>query len=370
MTHDSARRDVVVVGAGTAGLVAADVLTRAGRTVTVLEARDRVGGRAHTVETAFGPVDLGASWFWPGEPLVQALVAELDIPTFAQYLVGDAVFEPVGSQVQRLRGNPIDVPSGRLAPGAQDLCRRLADRLPPGTVRLGDPVGTVSLTEHGVVVESTRGAVAAGAVVIAVPPPLAVEQISFVPALPDRVRDSAESIAVWMGSTVKAVAVFDRPFWRDAGLSGSAVSHQGPFQELHDHSGPDGAPSALFGFAPAGRFTGIDIPAITESFGAQLIRMFGPAAAAPLHLQVTDWSRERFTTPRVPAPHASSAGFGAPALGEPVGGRIHWACTETATEHAGHLEGAIGAGTNAAHAILRSSDRDHPPNLSVLHSSQ
>jgi monoamine oxidase len=358
VTHDGSadrpdHRDVVVIGAGTAGLAAANLLSGAGRSVTVLEARDRVGGRAHTVATPHGPVDLGASWFWPGERLVGSLAAELGLGTFAQHLAGDAVFEPVGTGPQRLAGNPIDVPSGRFVRGAQELCRRLADRLPVGVLRLEEPVSAVTLTGPGVRVEHRSGVLTAADVVLAVPPPLAVEQIRFVPPLPEGVRSSAESIAVWMGGTVKAVAVFEHPFWRAVGMSGSAVSHQGPFQELHDHSGPDGAPAAIFGFAPADRFAGIGTPEVAAAFGAQLVRLFGPAAEDPLHVHVTDWSRERFTTPRTPARHATSAGFGAPALQIPVGGRIHWASTETATTHAGHLEGALDAGMAAARAILR-----------------
>jgi monoamine oxidase len=55
--------DVVVVGAGAAGLAAAKALVRAGRTVTVLEAMDRIGGRAWTETTTFGfPFDRGCAW--------------------------------------------------------------------------------------------------------------------------------------------------------------------------------------------------------------------------------------------------------------------------------------------------------------------
>ena len=53
---------VVVVGAGIAGLAAASRLRRAGIACVVLEARDRVGGRLHTVDLAGVPVDLGGSW--------------------------------------------------------------------------------------------------------------------------------------------------------------------------------------------------------------------------------------------------------------------------------------------------------------------
>lgn len=53
---------VIVIGAGLAGLAAARALVAAGREVTVVEGRDRIGGRAHTVPFAGGAADLGASW--------------------------------------------------------------------------------------------------------------------------------------------------------------------------------------------------------------------------------------------------------------------------------------------------------------------
>jgi phytoene dehydrogenase-like protein len=57
---------VVVIGAGVAGLVVARALHRAGVSVEVLDGRDRIGGRTHTVMLAGAPVDLGASWVHPG----------------------------------------------------------------------------------------------------------------------------------------------------------------------------------------------------------------------------------------------------------------------------------------------------------------
>src|SRR5271169_1277728 len=63
MSEPAVDADVVVVGAGAAGLAAARRLGERGLRALVLEARDRIGGRAHTVITATGyPVDLGCGW--------------------------------------------------------------------------------------------------------------------------------------------------------------------------------------------------------------------------------------------------------------------------------------------------------------------
>ncbi|OII21741.1 amine oxidase [Curtobacterium sp. MCBA15_016] len=69
--------DVVVIGAGVAGLVAARVLAGAGRRVVVLEARDRIGGRVHTDRTDGHVTDLGASWIHGVEdnPVADAVAA-------------------------------------------------------------------------------------------------------------------------------------------------------------------------------------------------------------------------------------------------------------------------------------------------------
>ncbi len=136
---------VIVVGAGASGLRVADLLVERGVQVTVFEARDRVGGRLLSVPSGPGRLDMGATWFWSGEPDVLALVRREGLATFDQHITGDMVFQSRGA-IQRLRGNQMGVPSIRLVAGLQSLAEALADRLPPGTVRLNEAVRAVAPT--------------------------------------------------------------------------------------------------------------------------------------------------------------------------------------------------------------------------------
>ncbi len=89
--------DVVVVGAGFAGLAAARELTRQGHEVLVFEGRDRVGGRSFTGRVAGVPADMGGSFIGPTQDAVLALAAELGIPTTPTHRDGRNVIQWRGS---------------------------------------------------------------------------------------------------------------------------------------------------------------------------------------------------------------------------------------------------------------------------------
>ena len=84
--------DYCVVGAGFAGLTAALRLKQAGRSVALLEARDRVGGRTFTVTRDDGVwIDRGGAWVGPGHDRIYALMSEYSVPEYKQHNDGDAM---------------------------------------------------------------------------------------------------------------------------------------------------------------------------------------------------------------------------------------------------------------------------------------
>ena len=91
--------DVVVVGAGIAGLVAARKLRQAGRSVVVVEARNRVGGRTlnHGIR-GDEVVELGGQWVGPTQERVLSLISQLDLETFKTYIEGENVYARGGSR--------------------------------------------------------------------------------------------------------------------------------------------------------------------------------------------------------------------------------------------------------------------------------
>jgi monoamine oxidase len=124
--------DVVVVGAGIAGLVAARDLAAAGRSVLVLEARDRVGGRTlnEPLERG-GVVEVGGQWIGPGQDKVAALARSLGLETHPTHVQGENVLELDGKLV-RYRGTIPRISPVVLADIAQAQWRldRLAKRVP------------------------------------------------------------------------------------------------------------------------------------------------------------------------------------------------------------------------------------------------
>jgi monoamine oxidase len=254
---------VAVVGAGLAGLAAADALATAGIEPVVLEARDRVGGRVHSRELDNGAVvEMGAEFILPGctavletaerfglglwdkgmrygrrdprgvtvpEGAVEAAVATIDAALAGS---GVATGETVSDLLDRLElddgarqailaraevsaaasadvvpaselallARVSDLPAPGIAGGNQRLAEALAAAIGNAAIHPGDPARAIATTADGIVVRTEDGELAADACIVAVPASV-IGRIAFDPPLPEPV--SAALAAVTYGHAAK-----------------------------------------------------------------------------------------------------------------------------------------------------------------------
>ena len=344
--------------------MAAVGLHEAGLEVVVVEARPRVGGRLMTVVAEqFGPgayFDVGGTWTWSDQPEVRALVDELGVERFAQDRQGLVVVDSgAGMEPERIDLPPPEPGEWRFAGGAQQVCERLAGRLPVEALRPGTRVSVVTARTEGLAVEivDPEGHIEemhASCMVLAIPPRLAVQDISFTPDLPEALDRLLRSTPTWMGNALKCVAVYESPFWKAAGLSGTALSSSGPLVEVHDASCPEGDVAALWGFvSPDHAFRDLAPDVRIEAALDQLARMFGPQAAEPVGYFERDWSGDPNTNDEIVWVDGPLVDYGHPLFGQThLENRLVWAGAETVAEGGGHMEGAVRSGRRATELVL------------------
>ncbi len=452
------RADVVVIGAGFAGLTAAREVVRSGRSVVVLESRDRVGGRVLNAPITGGEiVEVGGQWIGPTQDRIAALAAELGVGTFKTYNEGQNVYfregrkqrfdssgpfgpvppDPgvveVANVLRDLNEKALEVPrdapqtapraaeydgqtfetyklantvspgarflldvgiqavfaceprdvsmlfvlfyiiaagnestpgtferlinvtggaqESRLVGGSQRLPIELARRLGSRVV-LNTPVRSIQQRAGGVTVRSDALVVEAQQAIVAMAPAIA-GKIDYDPPLPSA-RDQLHQ-RYPMGSVIKCQAVYERPFWRDDGLSGQVVSDTGPAKITFDNSPPDGSPGVMLGFIEGHEARIFGEKSAAERRDAVIgnfVTYFGEQARSPLEYVERDWQAEQWS-------RGGYEGYTAPgvlldygdAVRAPVG-RVHWAGTETSTLWNGYMEGAIRSGERAAKEAL------------------
>jgi monoamine oxidase len=253
-----------------------------------------------------------------------------------------------GKDLDVLLGTEGGAQATRIVGGMQPVANKLAEGL---EVRLSSPVRRIEQGSAEVTVHYDGGSVRAQRVIVAVPPKLAAALV-FDPALP---RARAELVTKMpMGAVIKHTALYERPFWRERGLSGLAVSDEGPIHVTFDNSPPSGAPGVLMGFAEADEARKLGALPKSERQNAALAcfaRLYGEEASRPIayadHVWADDpWSGGCYGAFMPPGVWTSLG----PALREPCG-RIHWAGTETATVWSGYIDGAIASGERAAAEI-------------------
>jgi monoamine oxidase len=245
-----------------------------------------------------------------------------------------------GAQEQRFAGGAYQMP--------QRVAAQLGDR-----VVLSSPVRTISQDGGGVTVISDAVTVTAQRAIVAMPPTLA-QRIDYQPILPAQRDQLMQHMP--QGTLIKFEAVYDRPFWRDKGLTGQAVSEVGPAKTTFDSSPADGTPGILLGFVGGheARVWGARPErelraAVLDNFATY----FGEEARSPRRTLVKNWTTEQWSRgcPVAVLGPGTLVDFGA-ALREPVG-RIHWAGTETSDYWNGYMDGAVRSGERAAGEVRR-----------------
>lgn len=235
----------------------------------------------------------------------------------------------------------------RIVGGSQLIPLRLAKRL-GDAVALDAAVRRIEQRDGGVVVHTSRGTVRAKRVVVAAPPPM-VLGIEWFPRLPTRRLNLLRRMD--MGQLMKCDAVYETPFWREAGLNGFGINDAGAARAVFDNSPPDGSPGVLLAFVGGSTWRTYGPLTTTERREAVLqgfAAMFGDQALKPIEYTEQDWTKEQWTGGGPTAVHAPGTltDFG-PAIRQ-VFGRVHWAGTETATYWSGYMDGAVRAGERAA----------------------
>jgi monoamine oxidase len=240
----------------------------------------------------------------------------------------------------------------RFVGGSQVLAQRMASALGDRLI-LSAPVRGIDSTGGMVRVIADGHVVEARRVIVAVPPALAAG-IQYAPKLPTPRAQLLQRLP--MGSLMKAEAVYDRPFWRDAGLSGVSLVGGGPIHSTFDNTPPGGSPGVFFGFIGGEDARPWSLRPAAERRAAVLrdfAAIIGEAALTPRDYFEVDWPSEEWSRggPVAYAPPGVLLDYGA-AIREPSG-PIHWAGTETATYWNGYMEGAVRSGERAASEVIR-----------------
>ncbi|QAV70324.1 FAD-dependent oxidoreductase [Salinibacterium sp. UTAS2018] len=442
--------DVVIVGAGATGLTAARDLVAAGKTVIVLEARDRIGGRLWTNSIDGQMYEIGGQWVSPDQTALIDTLAELGLETYSRYRDGESIYVsqdgvarrftgdifPAGAETEAeitrliavldelvaeldlqapwehpraaefdrisyrawLESQSADVEAidnialyvaeamltkpahafsllqallmaasagsfsnlvdadfildKRVVGGLQQVPLVMAAALGEDVVRQSQPVREIQWNATGATVTSDGLTVTSQHVIVAVPPNL-YDRIDYVPALP-RMRQQMQQHSS-LGLVIKVHATYATPFWRAAGLSGTAFSPYQMVHEAYDNTNHGEERGTLVGFVSgekADELFALDPADRKQRILESLATYYGDEALTPAVYYESDWAAEEWTRGAYAASFdlGGLTRYGALQL-EPVG-PIQFGSSDLAAEGYQHVDGAIRVGHRLASTII------------------
>lgn len=285
--------------------------------------------------------------------IFSATPGELSLLYVLSYVAG-AGNETTPGSLQRLVSVTGGSQESRIVGGTGLLATGLAQKIGPDSISLGSGVSSIVRNSNSkYTVTTAKGTITAQSVIVAMSPPLAA-RITYDPPLP-AARDQLTQ-RMFMGALGKATAIYDRPFWRDANLTGQVISDSGVVRTTLDVSPENSTYGAILGFIEADEMRLYDAATeqeIIDKVSQDYVRYFGPQAANATQWVVQRWDNEIWSRggPVAVAGPGTISKYGK-AITESVGG-IHWAGTEASPFWAGYMDGALRAGERAAAAVLK-----------------
>ena len=351
--------DIIIIGGGLSGLIAAWQLQSTGANIVIMEARTRFGGRILTVgEKDSDDCDLGPSWFWPGQPLVAGLLDHFHISSYDQFIDGAVLFQRMDGEVEKIIDPSPMAGSRRIQGGISALTNVIVNEIDASHRFLSHRATGLSINNDVITVDafgpSGKVQVHARQLALAIPPRLAAG-LSFSPELPTDSMQALIETPTWMAGHAKFFAIYDQPFWRETGLCGTVISQCGPLAEIHDASPNSGLSFSLFGFSridTKGRDS-MGQKEFNNQAISQLAVLFGDEANRPKAIHFQDWSREKFTASaddRNPHNHHPRYGMNY-RLGSAWDEKLELISSETSFSNGGLIEGALEAGLRFANRI-------------------
>jgi monoamine oxidase len=343
------KKKIIILGGGLSGIYLGYRLKKAGFSIEILEANDRIGGRMYTKNTENTKVELGAAWLWKYNAELLKVCNELDVSLFEQYMKGDALFEPTKKQTpQRFQVPKNQEISYRIAGGTATILEKLSKGFLENELQLRQKVTQIDATETSIKVVTKSSTFTGDVVISTIPPQLLVNSVAFVSKLDANFIQIANNTHTWMKDAIKFAVVYKTPFWKEKGLSGVGFSNVGPFTEMYDHSNFENNHFALMGFLNRS-LTNKSKSYREEKIREQLFKFLGEEGKNYLSYEEKVWNNENllnFENDTFLRPHYNN--------GHPIyqqeflNGKFIVAGSETSPKYGGYMEGAIYRGNQIA----------------------